>query len=153
MDCFQGPVWASHSNARALVPHHRQFSDEQIKYLIKRGAVIGGALDAWMIVPNWIRGQTTPESARVTLATLVEHIDHVCQLAGNARHSGLGTDLDGGFGREQTPADLESIADLQRFADLFKTRGYSAEDIERILHGNFIRFLEHAWERTQGTRA
>jgi membrane dipeptidase len=145
MDCFQGPVWASHSNARALVPHHRQFSDEQIKYLIGRGAVIGGALDAWMMVPNWVRGQTTPESARVTLATLVEHIDHVCQIAGNARHSGLGTDLDGGFGLEQTAADLDSIADLQRYAALFQTRGYSAEEIELILHGNFIRFLETAW--------
>ena len=48
-----GPVWASHSNCRALVPHNRQFSDEQITHLVGRGAVIGAALDAWMLVPGW----------------------------------------------------------------------------------------------------
>ena len=66
------------------------------------------------LVPGWVRGKTTPESAGVTLETLLDHIDHVCQIAGNARHSGIGTDLDGGFGREQSPADLETIADLAR---------------------------------------
>src|SRR6266487_279930 len=86
---FQGPLWASHSNCRALVPHNRQFTDEQIKYLIQRGAVIGGALDAWMMVPGWIKGQTTPEAAGCKLEILIDHIDHVCQIAGNARHAGL----------------------------------------------------------------
>ena len=86
LDHFRGPVWASHSNCRALVPHNRQFTDEQIRELIDRGAVIGAAFDAWMIVPGWVRGKTTPESAGVTLETMVDHIDHICQLAGNARH-------------------------------------------------------------------
>lgn len=142
---FSGPIWASHSNCRALVPHHRQFSDEQLKALIDRGAVIGAVLDAWMLVPGWIRGKTTPESARLKLEHLVEHIDHVCQLAGNSNHAGIGSDLDGGYGREQTPADLESIADLARLPDLLRRRGYPHADIERIVHGNFIRFLREAW--------
>jgi membrane dipeptidase len=146
VDCFKGPIWASHSNVRALVPHNRQFTDEQIRYLVQRDAVIGGALDAWMMVPNWIRGQTTPDSAGVTMATLVEHIDRVCQIAGNARHSGIGTDLDGGFGREQSPADLDTIADLQRYEALFTARGYSQADIELIFNGNYLRFLENAWK-------
>lgn len=145
MDVFQGPVWASHQNARTLVPHNRQFSDEQIKHLIQRGAVFGGALDAWMMVPGWIRGKTTPESAGCRLENLIHHIDHICQLAGNARHCGLGTDLDGGFGREQSPADLESIADLSRYPALLTSRGYSAQDIEGILNGNFLRFLRSHW--------
>ena len=144
-DCFRGPVWASHSNCRALVPHHRQFTDEQIKYLIQRGAVIGGALDAWMMAPGWVRGKTTPESAGVKLETLVDHIDHVSQLAGNARHSGIGSDLDGAFGREQSPADLDTIADLARLPELFAKRGYREADVQQILHGNFIRFLQDAW--------
>jgi membrane dipeptidase len=76
---------------------------------------------------------------------MVDHIDHVCQLAGNARHSGVGTDLDGGFGREQSPQDLDTIADLQRLPDLLSRRGYSPQDIELILHGNWIRFLLEAW--------
>ena len=145
VDVFQGHLWASHSNCRALVPHHRQFSDDQIKYLVGRGAVIGCVLDAWMLVPDWIRGKSTPESAGLTLDRLVDHIDHVCQITGNTQHSGLGTDLDGGFGREQTPADLDTIADITRLPQLFKARGYSQQDIDQIMHANFVRFLTQAW--------
>ena len=142
---FQGPLWASHSNCRALVPHNRQFTDEQIKYLIGRGAVIGGALDAWMMVPGWIKRKTTPEAAGCTLDILLNHIDHVCQIAGNARHSGIGSDLDGGFGREQSPADLDTIADLSRLPAMFASRGYSDADVQQIMHGNFVRFLLGNW--------
>lgn len=142
---FNGPVWASHHNCHALVPHNRQLTDSQILALIERGAVIGGALDAWMLVPGWRRGFTTPESVGLTLETLVDHLDHVCQLAGNARHIGIGTDLDGGFGEEQTPLDVRSIADLARLPDLLARRGYTEEDIAGVLHGNFLRFLRTAW--------
>jgi len=142
---FNGRLWASHSNCRALVPHNRQFSDEQIKALIQRGAVIGGALDAWMMVPGWIRGKTTPQAVGLKLERLIDHVDHVCQLAGNARHCGIGSDLDGAFGREQTPADLETISDLSRLPAMFSARGYAEEDAQRIMHGNFIRFLKEAW--------
>jgi membrane dipeptidase len=116
-----------------------------LKVLISRGAVIGGALDAWMLVPDWIRGTTTPQSSGVLLKHLVDHIDHVCQLAGNARHSGIGTDLDGAFGTEQSPQDLDTIADLTKLPDLFRERGYTEEDIAGILSGNFLRFLRNAW--------
>jgi membrane dipeptidase len=145
LDHFEGCIWASHSNCRALVPHNRQLADEQIKALIQRDAVIGVALDAWMLVPGWVRGKTAPESVDLKLERLVEHIDHICQLAGNARHCGIGSDLDGAFGREQTPADLTSIADLARLPSLLSARNYSAEDIELIMHGNFVRFLQEAW--------
>ncbi len=145
LDHFQGRVWASHSNCRALVAHNRQFSDDQIRELIDRGAVIGAAFDAWMLAPGWVRGETTPEEAGVTLDTVLNHIDHICQLAGNARHCGIGSDLDGAFGREQCPADVQTIADLARLPDLLAARGYSAADIEGIAHGNFVRFLREAW--------
>jgi membrane dipeptidase len=144
-DRFQGRIWASHSNCRALVPHNRQFSDEQIKALIERGAVIGAALDAWMLVPGWVRGKTTPESVGLKVERLLDHIDHICQLAGNARHCGIGSDLDGAFGREQTPADLDTIADLSRLVTILSARNYDADDIELIMHGNFVRFLKAAW--------
>lgn len=142
---FDGPVWASHNNCRALVPHQRQFSDEQIKALVERQAVIGMAFDAWMMVPGWVRGRTMPAEAGVKIATIVEHIDHICQLAGSARHVGIGSDLDGGYGTEQTPADMDSIADLQRIATLLQDRGYPAADIEAIMHGNWIRRLNEIW--------
>lgn len=145
LEYSQGHIWASHSNCRALVPHNRQFSDEEIKALIQRGAVIGGALDAWMMVPGWVRGKTTPQAVSLKLERLIDHVDHVCQLAGNARHCGIGSDLDGAFGREQTPADLKTIADLSGLPAMFSARGYAEEDVLRIMHGNFIRFLNEAW--------
>jgi membrane dipeptidase len=145
LDLFQGPVWASHNNCRALVDHNRQFSDDMIKALIARGAVIGGVFDAWMLSPGWIRGTSTPKERNVTLATLLDHMDHICQLAGNADHIGIGSDLDGAFGKEQCPADLDSIADLQKIPTLLQQRGYSPQDIEKVMHGNWLRFLKKAW--------
>jgi membrane dipeptidase len=144
LDHFRGPLWASHSNCRTLVPHNRQFSDEQIRELVQRGAVIGAAFDAWMLVPGWVRGETDPARAGVSLSTVVDHIDRICQLAGSARHCGIGSDLDGGFGREQGPVDVETIADLGRLPALLAARGYSTEDVELIAHTNVTRFLRGA---------
>lgn len=145
LDVYNGPLWASHNNCRSLVNHNRQFSDEQIKVIIERGGVIGAAFDAWMLYPGWFRGKTTPESAGVSLETVADHIDHICQIAGNANHVGIGTDLDGAFGKEQSPYDLETIADLQKFPAIFKTRGYTETDINKMLSGNWINFLRRVW--------
>lgn len=146
LDHFTGPVWASHNNCRALVPHQRQFSDDQLRELIDRGAVVGAAFDAWMLVPGWIRGKSTPAQTGVSLAHVADHIDHVCQLAGNTLHAAIGTDLDGGYGREQCPADLDTIAGLQRLVPLLEERGYAESDIENILHRNWVRLLKQAWK-------
>ncbi|HEV8287365.1 MAG TPA: membrane dipeptidase [Chitinophagaceae bacterium] len=146
IDHFYGHIWASHNNCRALVNHNRQFSDEQIKILIERDAVIGVALDAWMLVPNWVRGQSSPLQMDCDLEKLIDHIDHICQLAGNARHVAIGSDLDGAFGKEQCPYTLETIADLQFISLLLKKRGYADEDIHNIMHGNWLRFLRKAWQ-------
>lgn len=145
LDLFTGPVLASHHNNRTLVPNQRQLSDEQTKRLIERKAVIGAAFDNWMLHPGWVRGESKAEL--VTMERVLDHIDRVCQLAGNARHVALGTDLDGGFGREQSPCDLDTIADLQRLPEMLKGRGYSQEDIAGIMHGNWIRFFREAWTR------
>ncbi|MCB0132330.1 MAG: membrane dipeptidase [Caldilineaceae bacterium] len=148
LDLFDGPVLASHNNCRALVPHQRQFSDDQLKALIARNSVIGVAFDAWMLAPGWLRGVSRPESMAggpVTIATVVDHIDYLCQLAGNSRHAAIGTDLDGGFGREQSPHDLDTIADLQRIPALLADRGYREGDIAAIMHGNWCDFLRRAW--------
>lgn len=145
MENFRGPVWASHNNCRALVNHNRQFSDGQLKELISRGAVIGGVLDAWMMVPNWQRRVSNPKDMNCNLEVLIDHMDHICQLAGNARHIGIGSDLDGAFGKEQSPYDLETIADLQTVPELLRKRGYSDEDILNVAHGNWLRFIRKAW--------
>jgi len=145
LDHFNGHVWASHNNCRALVNHNRQYSDEMIKALVDRGAVIGAALDAWMMVPGWERGVSTPKGMNCNMDVMIDHIDHICQIAGNALHVGMGTDLDGAFGREQCPYDLETIADLQKVPALLKKRGYTDLDIENMMHGNWLRFLRKAW--------
>jgi membrane dipeptidase len=144
VELYDGPIWASHSNCRALVDHNRQFDDRQLEELIARGAVIGAPLDAWMMIPGWVRGKTTPQSSGVKLEHMVDHIDHICQLAGNSWHVGIGSDLDGGFGTEQSPSDLDTIADLQRVPDLLRKRGYNEDDIHGIMHGNFVRLLRDA---------
>jgi membrane dipeptidase len=143
LEAFGGRVLASHQNCRALVPGDRQFSDEQLRAVIERGGVIGAALDAWMLQPDWVRGVTTNVS--LTLEAVVDQIDHVCQLAGTARHSAIGSDLDGGYGTEQCPRDLDTIVDLQRIPDLLRARGYSEADITGIMHGNWIRFFREVW--------
>ena len=142
MEAFSGPVMASHTNCRALVPGDRQFTDEQIRALLERDAVLGVALDAWMLEPGWIIGQTSP--AGMTLHALADHIDHICGLAGNTKQVAIGSDLDGGFGAEQRPEDLESIADLQKLAAILSERGYSDDAIDGVFHGNWLRFFRRA---------
>ncbi|MDP9353529.1 MAG: membrane dipeptidase, partial [Chloroflexota bacterium] len=143
MEQYSGPVLASHNNCRALVPHQRQFDDAQLRAIIERDGVVGAVLDAWMLQPGWIVGRTTNE--RVSLANVVDHIDHICQLAGSSRHAAIGSDLDGGFGGEQSPRDLDTIADLQRIGHLLSERGYSGADVAGILHDNWLRTLRQAW--------
>lgn len=141
LDTFHGPVWASHNNCREYVPHNRQFSDEQIIELASRGAVIGVALDAWMMVKDWIRGESDPVSMGVSLKLMVNNIDHICQLTGSSSYAGIGSDLDGAFGKEQCPYDLETIADLQKLTGLLSEIGYTEADIKNILSDNWINFL------------
>jgi membrane dipeptidase len=142
LDIYKGPVWASHNNCRAFVPHNRQFSDEQITELAERGAVIGVALDAWMMIPGWVRGKSDPESMGVSLKLMINNIDHICQLTGNSFHAAIGSDLDGAFGTEQCPYDLNTIADLQKIPEKLTETGYSETDVQNIMSNNWIRFLK-----------
>jgi len=142
LDIYHGPVWASHNNCRTYVPHNRQFSDAQITELASRDAIIGVALDAWMLVPGWIRGKSDPKSMGVSLKLIINNIDHICQLTGDALHVGIGSDLDGAFGTEQCPYDLDSISDLQKIPGMLSEIGYEEQDIHNILSNNFIRFLK-----------
>ena len=145
IDLYDGTIWASHHNCRSIVNHNRQLSDEMIKVLIQKNAVIGGALDAWMMVPNWERGSSTPLKMDCNLEKMIDHIDHICQLAGNTLHIGIGTDLDGAFGKEQCPHDIETISDLTQLPLRLNNRGYTQHDCQQIMHGNWLRLLRQAW--------
>ncbi|HWK58498.1 MAG TPA: membrane dipeptidase [Parapedobacter sp.] len=147
LDAYDGPIWASHHNVRAIVSNQRQLTDEQIKKLISRGAVIGGMLDCWAMDIRFIDTVSDPWQLDIRLEHLVDHWDHICQLAGNAEHIGIGSDLDGIFGTEQSPWDMDSIADLQKFEYILQGRGYSEQDIDHIFSGNWLRFLRQAWNK------
>jgi membrane dipeptidase len=146
LNIFKGPIWASHNNCRIYVPHNRQLSDDQIRELIRRDSVIGIALDAWMMVPDWKRGVSTPGSTGVSLKHTVRNILHICELAGNADHVAIGSDLDGAFGKEQCPIEIETIADLQKLTGMLKAEGFKHSDIDNIMSGNWIRFLRKYWK-------
>jgi membrane dipeptidase len=146
VDIFKGTIWASHQNCRSVVPGERQFSDEQIKIIIERGGVLGGALDTWMLYPDFkLTGKEDSKALGINLESLVNHFDHICQMAGNADHVAFGSDLDGLFGLEQTPYDMDTIADLSKFEEILQKRGYSKMDIQKIFHGNWLRLLRETW--------
>lgn len=144
IELFNGPIWASHHNVRHIVPNQRQLTDGQIKQLVHKGAVIGGMLDCWAMDIRFIDTVSDPWQLDIKLEQLVDHWDHICQIAGNSLHVAIGSDLDGIFGTEQSPWDLTSIADLQKFEAILDQRGYVEEDIDNIFHGNWIRFLKNA---------
>ncbi|MFI5271543.1 MAG: dipeptidase [Ktedonobacterales bacterium] len=139
LERFPGTVLASHSNCRAFTPTDRHLSDDMIRALAARDAVIGTVLANAFLQGGWKAGDPP-----LTLEAVVRHIDHICQLTGSARHCAIGSDFDGGFGVESTPAELDSVADLGRIAGTFSAHGYSADDIAGILGGNWLRLLDRA---------
>lgn len=142
IDLYGGPVFASHTNCRALAPGPRQFSDAQLKILIQRGGVIGCALHISMLRTD----AAGPRHAReaVGLRHAADHIDHICQLAGDVGHTAIGSDLDGGFGWEHCPRDVDTIADVGQLAVILSSRGYGDSDIAALFHGNWLGLLHRA---------
>jgi len=142
LDAYGGIVIASHANARALLrgaDSERHLSDGVIQRLVERDGVMGVVPFNGMLRPEWRPGD---DPNAVTLDLLVNHIDHICQIAGNARHAALGTDFDGGFGYGAVPVEVNTIADLQKLDSLLAGRGYADEDITAIFSGNWRRQLE-----------
>jgi membrane dipeptidase len=141
IDRYDGAVIASHSNPRTLVSGNRQLSDDMIKALLSHDGVMGIVPFNSMLKEGWQRGD---RKDAVAVADVAAAMDYVCQMAGDAQHAALGTDFDGGFGAESTPAELDTIADLPQVAAALKARGYADADVEAILGGNWLRILRRA---------
>ena len=135
----RGPVMASHSNCRAIVPTDRQLSDEMIRAIIERDGVIGVNFYDQFLLPPADYGKR-----RATLADVLRHMDHICQIAGDARHVGLGTDMDGGLGRDEIPQEIVTAADLPKVAEALRAAGYNEADVKGIMGGNWLRFFDAA---------
>jgi membrane dipeptidase len=142
LDAFRGPVIASHSNCRVYVPTNRQLSDEMIRALVERGAVIGVVLYNPFLLADW-KTNHRPK-ADVTLTTVVKHIRHICDVAGDAKHVGIGSDFDGGLGMESIPLEFDTAADLPKLADALAEAQFTENEIDDIMGWNWIRFLENS---------
>ena len=150
LELFNGPVLASHQNCRTLVPGERQQPDDILLEVIRRGGVIGASMDTWMLNKHhsidWellrIKRRPVYASELITLEDLVDHMDHVCQLAGNSNHAAIGGDTDGQGGSDGAPDDVDTVTDYQKIADILAHRGYSGSDVENIMYRNWQRFFE-----------
>ena len=144
VDSYNGLVVATHANARALLKGTtsvRHLTNKAIERLVERDAVIGVIPYNRFLVEGW---QKTDNRSRVTLQHVVDHLDHICQIAGDFAHVGLGSDFDGGFGWPAVPEEIDTIADLQKLTSVLARRGYNEDAITAIFHGNWQRFLEKA---------
>jgi membrane dipeptidase len=137
LDQSGGPIIASHSNCRAIVPTDRQLSDEMIRAIARTGGVIGiNFFDKFLLPPNEYGKR------RATLADVVRHVRHICDLTGSAKHAALGTDMDGGLGREQIPVEIASSADLPRVADALSSAGFDDEAVCDVMGRNWLAFFK-----------
>lgn len=142
LDQYEGTIIATHSNTRALVPSPRQLSDTQIRRIAERDGVIGIVLaNSFLKADHPRRG---PKEG-VTLEHVVAHIDHICQVVGDAAHIGIGTDFDGGFGAESVPAEIKNLSDLSLIGTALKERGYGQEDIDGFMGQNWLKMLRRTW--------
>ena len=144
LDLYEGPIVASHLNCLALLPNfptNRHLSDRVLRGLIERGGIIGNVPLNSFLKSGWNR-KTGSRREEVSLDTFVAHIDHVCQLAGDSLHSGIGSDFDGGFGLQSVPPEIDTIADLHKLVPLLLARGYSESDAANILGLNWLDFLQ-----------
>ena len=139
---YPGSIIASHSNAAALLKGadtNRHLSDDVIRLLLERGGRIGINFANFFLKVGWRKADGKRE---VGLDTVIAQIDYVCQMAGDARHVGLGSDFDGGLGYPSVPAEIDTIADLQKIGPLLAARGYSTSDVAAIMGQNWLDVIE-----------
>jgi membrane dipeptidase len=144
LDRYEGTIIASHANSRSLIHGaygERHLTDETIRRLIERGGVMGVLPYNRFLVPEW---KNDEPREWVTLEHLVAHIDHICQLAGDARHAAIGTDFDGGFGWPAVPNEIDTIADLQKLEKKLIEHGYRQDEVQSIFNGNWQHILERS---------
>jgi membrane dipeptidase len=151
LELFGGHVIATHHNCRSLVPGERQLPDHLLQAIIDRDGVVGVSMDTWMLYRPGIDWSAIPGDRRelfpreaITLNDVADHVDHICQFAGNSRHAAIGGDTDGQGGCEGAPADVNTVADYARLADVLTARGYSADDVDNIMFRNWMRVFSTA---------
>jgi membrane dipeptidase len=174
----QDPIIASHSGCRSLNLHRRNMSDEMIHALAKNGGVIGIVfvlpfltpeyreamtelraigrpwftklpkiedLDLRVAVEHLQEGQDWPMENLPTIEDVLNHIDHAVKIGG-VGHVGLGADM---YPRSPSPVGIRGAQDYPRITKGLKKRGYSDEDIKKIMGGNFLRVWKQVTDKKQ----
>jgi membrane dipeptidase len=142
LDSYDGRVIASHANLASLLrgaETNRHLTDDVVAGLLERDGIIGVVPFNTFLKVGWRAGDRRSEA---TLEDLVAHVDAICQRAGDARHVGIGSDFDGGFGWQSVPEEINTIADLRKIGPLLEEKGYSQQDIARIFGQNWISMLK-----------
>lgn len=154
-------VIASHSNCRTLIdrpaasakassgqavggasaagtvpPFQRHLTDRAIREIIRRGGVVGLNLFSPFLVPGGGRDR------RATLAEAIAHVDHICTIAGNRMHVGLGSDMDGGFSARMLPEGIDHPRDVIRLAEALRDIGWNDADIALFSRNNWLRIFD-----------
>jgi len=143
LDIYRGPIVGTHGNCLSLLPNsnsNRHFSDRILEGIIERDGVVGVVPYNSYLKDGWVVGQN--KRVEVPLGYVADHIDHICQIAGDALHAGIGSDLDGGFGLQSIPSEMDTVADLQKLSPLLQARGYSEADISSIFGDNWLTRLK-----------
>lgn len=144
LDMYEGPIVATHANCAALMPNantNRHLSDRIIEGIVERDGVVGIVPFNTYLKVGWMKDRGSRRE-EVSLDVVAQHMDHVCQVAGDALHVGIGSDFDGGFGLQSAPHDIDTVADLQNLVSLLRARGYSENDVANILGGNWLARLK-----------
>lgn len=149
LDYYPLAVIASHSNPASLLPgleSNRFLSDRQIRGLIERDGVVGIVPFNRFLLPDWKTGDSRQA---VSLQHVAHHVDYICQVAGDALHVGIGSDFDGGFGLQSVPAEIDTIADLQKLAQILHEQGYTGSDVAAIMGENWLSLLRRTLPGSQ----
>jgi membrane dipeptidase len=129
IETTKSPIIASHSNCRSLCNHRRNLTDEMIRLLADNGGVMG---------MNFAPAFIDERRDHASLERVLDHVDHVAKLVG-VDYIGLGSDFDG---IESTPKGLEDVTKMPWFTEGLIRRGYSEDDVLKILGGNFLRVFK-----------
>jgi membrane dipeptidase len=138
LERYQGPVIASHSNPRRVVPTDRMIPDDLIRGIAERDGVVGLMPVNWGIDVEWRKRGSKQD---IHVDQFIDVIDAACEIAGGVEYVGIGSDFDGGFGAESTPVEIDTVADLPKISEAMVGHGYSPDDIEKIMSGNWLRLL------------
>jgi membrane dipeptidase len=136
-------IVASHSNCRSIVksdPNERHMTDAMIRAIAERGGVIGINFFDRFLMPFDEYGKR-----RCNLDDVVAHVKHICNLTGSDEYVGIGTDMDGGLGREQIPVEIETASDMPRVAEKLAAAGFSEAAVGKVMGGNWLRVVQSAF--------